>query len=140
METGWRVLVADDEPYLVRILTFLLAKQGHDVRSADDGDAALRLALEFRPDLIILDVMMPNTDGYEVCRRVRAAPELARCYIVLLSARGQAADRETGILAGADEYITKPFASAEFMAHIRELFEQRSAQRAHARKAGDQAA
>jgi DNA-binding response OmpR family regulator len=124
MSAPRRVLVADDEPSLLRVLTFLLGKQGHEVRAAEDGEEALRLAEEFRPHLLILDVMMPKMNGYDVCRKVRGELQLEKSYIVLLSARAQAADREMGLEAGADEYVTKPFASAAFLDHVREIFER----------------
>ena len=124
MSAPWRILVADDEPSLVRVLTFLLSKQGHDVRAVEDGEAALELAREFRPHLCILDVMMPKVSGYDVCRRIRQDGDLGKSYILLLSARGQAADREAGLQAGADEYVTKPFASAAFLEHVRGIFEK----------------
>lgn len=125
--TGRRILIVDDEPFLVRILTHLLAKQGYEIRVAEDGEAALRTAREFRPDLVFLDVMMPLLDGYAVCRAIRSDPDLAAIHVILLSARGQANDREAGLAAGADEYVTKPFATAELIARVQAVLAGRRA-------------
>jgi len=125
MSAPHRILVADDEPYLVRILAYLLSKQGYEVRAAEDGETAYNLARTFQPDLLILDVMMPKLDGYELCRRIRAEEGSARSFVMLLSARGQSADRDTGLAAGADEYITKPFATHDLLEHVREVLAAR---------------
>jgi CheY-like chemotaxis protein len=88
-----RILVVDDEPHLIRSLTFILAKEGYDVSMAADGEEALRKIAENKPDLIFLDIMMPKKNGYEVCETIRKVPELQSVYIIMLSAKGWDIDR-----------------------------------------------
>lgn len=106
---GRRILVVDDEPVIVRLMEFVLEKQGYTVRTAADGDEALRVVGEYQPDLIVLDVMMPRKDGYTVAETIRSDPDLARMPIIMLSAKAQDTDVEQGMAAGADIYLTKPF-------------------------------
>ena len=122
---GARILIAEDEPNIVTSLEFLLRKQGHEVCVARDGEEALRFAESFRPQLVLLDVMMPVRDGFEVCRRMRDTPALAAVKIIMLTARGRDAEREKGIALGADAYITKPFSTHELLAKVRELLQVR---------------
>ena len=122
---GARILIAEDEPNIVTSLEFLLRKQGHEVCVARDGEEALRFAESFRPQLVLLDVMMPARDGFEVCRRMRDTPALAAVKIIMLTARGRDAEREKGIALGADAYITKPFSTHELLAKVRELLQVR---------------
>jgi len=103
------VLIADDEHNIRHILDFSLNAEGFDVLSAHNGEDALSLALEHRPDLIILDIMMPGKGGIETCRALKSDPQTAGIPVVLLSARSSQADREAGAEAGANDYITKPF-------------------------------
>jgi DNA-binding response OmpR family regulator len=121
-----RVLIAEDEPNIVTSLEFLLRQCACEVRVARDGEEALRLAAEFRPDLLLLDVMMPRKNGLEVCRGIRENPELERMRIVMLSARGREAEIRAGISLGADAYITKPFSTKELLAQVRGLLPQES--------------
>jgi CheY-like chemotaxis protein len=107
--TDHRILVVDDEPAIVRLMEYVLDRQGYTVQTAADGDEALRLVGAFRPDLILLDVMMPRKDGYTVAEAIRTDPDLARIPIIMLSAKAQDTDVEQGLAAGADIYLTKPF-------------------------------
>ena len=103
------VLVADDDPDILALVRFRLERDGYEVLSAPDGEAALDLALARTPDLAVLDVMMPRLDGYEVTRRLREHGPTTGIPIILLTARVQEPDLERGFEAGADDYVTKPF-------------------------------
>ena len=116
-----RILVVDDEIYIVHILEFSLTMEGYEVATASDGEEALRKIEEDRPDLVVLDIMMPKLDGYEVCRRLRQKEETASLPVILLSAKGRPVDREVGMEVGADDYIVKPFSPRRLLEKIREL-------------------
>ena len=116
-----KVLVADDEPSIVTALEFLLSNEGYEVLVARNGEEALRAVEQERPDLVILDVMMPLKSGYEVCQRIRSRPELRRVKIVMLSAKGREGEVHRGIDVGADLYVTKPFSTRELMGRVRAL-------------------
>ena len=107
------ILIADDDPNILRALTFLMQREGHAVRTATDGQQALAAVAETPPDLLLLDLMMPPGNGFEVCRTLRASPDYNDVRIILLTARGQDADQRTGLALGADAYVTKPFAIGE---------------------------
>jgi two-component system, OmpR family, alkaline phosphatase synthesis response regulator PhoP len=114
------VLVVDDEPNIVLSLEFLMKQAGFDVRVAHDGEAAL-LAFEERvPDLVLLDVMLPKRDGYDVCQAIRANPAWKNVRILMLTARGREIEREKGLALGADDYITKPFSTHEVVERVRQ--------------------
>ena len=114
-----RVLVVDDEPTLTELLAMALRYEGWQVRSAENGMAALRAAREFTPDVVVLDVMLPDVDGLEVLHRLRAtAPELP---VLFLTARDSVEDRIAGLTAGGDDYVTKPFSLEEVVARLRGL-------------------
>jgi DNA-binding response OmpR family regulator len=115
------VLIADDEPNIVVSLEFLMKREGHRVTVARDGDAALAAIRAERPDLVLLDVMMPGKSGFEVCQAVRADEALAGVKIVLLTAKGRDTDIAKGTALGADAYVTKPFSTKELAARVREL-------------------
>jgi len=117
------VLIVDDEPNIVTALEFLLRRSGYDVRLASNGAEALEQVDAYRPDVVLLDVMMPVKSGYEVCQRMRERPELAQVRIVMLSAKGSEAEVSKGLSLGADLYITKPFSTQELVATINGLFE-----------------
>jgi two-component system, OmpR family, alkaline phosphatase synthesis response regulator PhoP len=117
-----KVLIAEDEPSIVTSLEFLMRGCGYEVRVARDGEEALRLAQEFRPDLLLLDVMMPRCNGFEVCRRLREDPAARAVRIVMLTAHGRDAQMERGLALGADAYITKPFSNKELVARVKGLF------------------
>ena len=116
-----RILIADDEPNIVASLEFLMRKCDYEVCVARDGDEALQLAETFRPHLVLLDVMMPERSGYELCREIRARPELSDIKVVMLSAKGGQADVRKGLEAGADLYVTKPFSNRELLDKIKGL-------------------
>lgn len=116
-----RVLIVDDERNIVAALDYLLQRSGYEVRVASNGDEALREVETFRPDLVLLDVMMPQKSGYDVCRRIRARPEWAGVKILMLSAKGHEAEVSKGLSLGADLYVTKPFSNAELVSSIRRL-------------------
>ncbi len=110
-DTAQTVLVADDEPALLRLMEFLLKRQGYHLVTATNGEEALLKIRETRPDLVVLDIMMPKMDGYEVTERLRADPDpsLAATRILMLSAKAQDDDILRGIEAGSEAYVTKPF-------------------------------
>lgn len=115
------VLVVDDEPNIVLSFEFLLKQVGYDVRTARDGEEALASIAEFKPGLVLLDVMMPKRDGFDVCRTIRATPDWADVRVIILTARGSDGDRALGLAAGADEYITKPFSTRDVVEKVRAL-------------------
>lgn len=123
-----KVLIVDDEPNIVVSLEFLLGEEGYEVAVARDGDEALRRADEFRPDLVLLDVMLPGLDGFEVCRRLREREPAPK--VVLLTARGRSAERLRGLDLGADLYVTKPFSTRDLLADIRRCLERADERRA----------
>jgi DNA-binding response OmpR family regulator len=114
-----RVLVVDDEPNIVLSLEFLLRQAGSEVAVARDGPAALAAAEEFAPALVLLDVMLPGLDGYEVLQALRARRESQGLKVILLTARGREADRLKGLDLGADLYFTKPFSTRDLVAAVR---------------------
>jgi len=118
---GKKILVVDDEPHIIRSLTFVLAKEGYDVSSATNGEEAMARVRELKPDLMFLDVMMPKKNGYEVCQEVKGDPGLSDIYVIMLTAKGQEADREKGLSLGADEFITKPFSPMKVVERVKEL-------------------
>ncbi len=119
-----RILIAEDEPNIVTSLQFLLQKNEYEVRVARDGEEALQLVESFMPDLVLLDVMMPVRNGFDVCRKIRENPALRRIRIVMLTARGRDAERDEGLALGADAYMTKPFSTKELVAKVRQLLPQ----------------
>lgn len=116
-----RILIADDEPNIVLSLEFLMQTSGYEVRTANDGEEALAALSEFRPDLVLLDVMMPKRNGYEICQWIRSNPALSGVKVVMLTAKGSDADLEKGLGLGADAYVTKPFATRELVARVKAL-------------------
>jgi two-component system, OmpR family, alkaline phosphatase synthesis response regulator PhoP len=126
-EATRKVLIVDDEPNIVTALEFLLKRSGYDVRLASNGAEALEQVETYRPDLVLMDVMMPIKSGFEVCQRMRERPEFAQIKIVMLSAKGSEAEVNKGLSLGADLYITKPFSTQELVATINRLFEPGSA-------------
>ena len=110
------ILIVEDEQPIVDILKFILEKEGYKVIAALDGNEGLKLALQKEPDLILLDIMLPGIDGYEVCRKVR---EKSSVPIIMLTARDEEVDKVLGLELGADDYITKPFSNRERMARIK---------------------
>jgi DNA-binding response OmpR family regulator len=117
-----KVLIVDDEPNIVTALEFLLQKRGYAVRAAASGEEALRLIESERPDVVLLDVMMPARSGYEVAQRIRERPDWRPVKIVMLSAKGRQAEVDKGLSLGADLYITKPFSTQELVEKIDALW------------------
>ena len=113
-----RVLVADDEPHLLRLVKFRLEREGYEVLTATDGESALKVAREERPDLCVLDVMMPKRSGFDVLRELRADDGFAGMKVIMLTARAQDRDVDVGFSLGADDYITKPFSPQELRVRI----------------------
>lgn len=122
-----RILIADDEPNIVAAVEFLLWRNGYEVYVARDGDEALKLVETCHPDLVLLDVMMPQKSGYEVCMRMRERDDWRNIKVIMLSAKGRDAEVSKGVAIGADVYVTKPFSTRELMGKIKELLEQKSA-------------
>src|SRR6187551_2112853 len=120
-----RVLVVDDEPTLAELLSMALRYEGWDVRSAGDGLGAVRTAREFRPDAVVLDMMLPDIDGLEVLRRLRG--ETPDVPVLFLTARDAVEDRIAGLTAGGDDYVTKPFSLEEVVARLRGLMRRTAA-------------
>jgi DNA-binding response OmpR family regulator len=116
-----KILVVDDEPNVVRTLTYVLKKEGYDVASAVNGEEALVKAREFKPSLMFLDVMMPKKNGYEVCRELKSDASTHDIFIIILSAKGQDADKEKALLMGANEFMAKPFSPIAVIARVKEL-------------------
>ncbi|HEU0027745.1 MAG TPA: response regulator transcription factor [Ktedonobacterales bacterium] len=121
-ERRLRALLVDDEPHIIEFLRMGFEYEGFDILVATDGAAALRLALNEKPDIIILDVMLPGVSGLEVSRRLRAVSDAA---IIMLTARDEIDDRVAGLDTGADDYVTKPFAFKELMARVRAVLRRR---------------
>lgn len=111
-----RVLVVDDDPPSVKMISFLLREEGYEVSTADNGSSALEWIDREPPDLVILDVMMPDLDGFEVCRRIRQKQDVP---IIFLSAKGETVDKVAGLELGADDYLAKPFEPAELLARVK---------------------
>jgi two-component system alkaline phosphatase synthesis response regulator PhoP len=115
------ILLVDDEPNIRETVSFILEMEGFPVATAADGEEGLEKIRALRPAVVLLDAMMPKRDGFDVCRTVKADPELAGVKIVMLTALGQKADQEKGHAAGADFYVTKPFDEEELLALLRRL-------------------
>ena len=103
-----RILIVEDDPSVLRATSFILEKEGYEVLTAVDGLEGLKKAKEDSPDLIILDVMLPGIDGFEICHSLRGEAQTAQLPILMFSAKGQESDKATGLKVGADEYLTKP--------------------------------
>ncbi len=126
MVTGGTILVVDDEPHIRELVKVFLEASGYRVLEAADGETALELARSSHPDLVVLDLMLPGTDGWEVCRRLRQASGLP---IIMLTARTDEVDRVVGLELGADDYLTKPFSPRELVARVRAVL-RRAGERA----------
>jgi DNA-binding response OmpR family regulator len=114
------ILVVDDEPNIVLSLEFLMRQVGYEVRVARDGEAALAAIAESPPDLVLLDVMMPKRDGYDVCQTIRANSAWKNVKIIMLTAKGRDIEREKGLALGADDYVTKPFSTRDVVERVRQ--------------------
>ena len=116
-----RILIAEDEDSIVTSLEFLMRNAGYETRAVRDGAQALGLMREFKPHLVVLDLMLPGRSGFEICRAIRADPLLSGTRVLMLTARGGAHDEERGMEAGADDYMTKPFSTKDLVARVRAL-------------------
>jgi DNA-binding response OmpR family regulator len=116
-----KILVADDEPNIVISLEYLMKREGYTVLVARDGQEALDMIARDRPDLVLLDVMMPKKSGFEVCQAVRASEELQSTKILMLTAKGRDTDVAKGLALGADAYVTKPFSTRELVQKVAEM-------------------
>lgn len=116
-----RILIADDEPNIVVSLEFLMKREGFDVQVATDGEAALQAIAAHMPDLVLLDVMLPKKDGFEVCQHIRANAAWQSIKVVMLTAKGRDTEVSKGLALGADAYMTKPFSTRDLVAQVRTL-------------------
>ncbi|MBS1145195.1 MAG: response regulator [Proteobacteria bacterium] len=116
-----KILIVDDEPNIVISLEFLMKKEGFEIAVACDGEEALAKEASFRPDLILLDVMMPKKSGFEVCEALRADPAKAGLLIVMLTAKGRDTEVAKGLAIGADAYVTKPFSTKDLVARVKTM-------------------
>jgi DNA-binding response OmpR family regulator len=116
-----RVLVVEDEPNIILSLEFLVKEAGYEVRIARDGEAALEAVAEATPDVVLLDLMIPKRDGYDVCQTIRANPAWKDVRIIMLTARGREAEKEKGLALGADDYIIKPFSTRELTQKLKQM-------------------
>lgn len=119
-----KILIADDNENIRDALTYLLEDEGYELMLAKDGADALRKVRERKPDILFLDIMMPEINGYDVCRTIKNDPDLKSIYIIMLTAKGQVAEQERGKDVGADEYIVKPFSPMEILAKVKQHFLQ----------------
>ena len=119
-----QILIVDDEPNVVMPIQFLMEQQGYNVIVAASGEDALDIIFKYNPDLILLDIMLPGIDGYEVCEIVRLNPEFRNAKIIFLTAKGREVEIAKGMALGADAYIIKPFSNAEVVAKVKELLEK----------------
>lgn len=120
-----KILVVDDEEDILELVRYNLAKEGYQVQGVTSGELALAKAREDRPDLIVLDLMLPGVDGLDVCRQLRSGPETASVPIVMLTAKTEDADVVTGLELGADDYVTKPFSPRVLLARIKAVLRRR---------------
>ena len=118
------ILIVDDEPGVVVPIQYLMEQQGYRVMIAERGEDALDLIYQYKPDLVLLDIMLPGIDGYEVCEIVRLNPDYRNVKIIFLTAKGREEEIAKGLALGADAYITKPYSNVELVAKVKELLEK----------------
>ncbi|HSN91822.1 MAG TPA: response regulator [Anaeromyxobacteraceae bacterium] len=118
-----RILIVDDEPNIVISLEFLMRREGFETVVATDGEAALEAIARTPPDLVILDVMLPRMNGFDVCERIRADPRWRQVRILMLTAKGRETEVARGMRIGADAYVTKPFSTKDLVAQVRRLLD-----------------
>ena len=123
----YKVLIVEDEESLLKLESILLVSKGYKVSGVADGNAALREIASDRPDVVILDVMLPGMDGFEICRRIRSDAATRSIVVIMLTAKKNSQDMERGVEAGADAYMTKPFKSAQLIATIERFLLERNA-------------
>lgn len=117
------VLVCDDERHILESVTYVVRQEGYQALTAEDGEQALRRARSERPDLVVLDIHLPDKSGLEVCRELKSDPETRGIYVILLTALGRERDEEAGLQSGADEFLTKPFSPRELRRRLHELLD-----------------
>jgi len=126
VETRPRVLLVEDEPIILRLLQVNLRLEGYDVVACSSGEDAMRRVGEAPPDVVVLDVVLPGIDGFEVCQRLRGSPATADVPVIMVTAQAQDEDRKRGYALGVREYVTKPFEPAELVALVREALAGRA--------------
>ena len=119
-----KILIADDNENIREALTYLLEDEGYKLWLARDGAETLKRVKEVHPDILFLDIMMPEINGYDVCRAIKADPALQNTYVIMLTAKGQVAEQERGKEVGADEYIVKPFSPMEILTKIKNILDK----------------
>lgn len=117
------VLIVDDEPNIVVPIEFLMEQNGYSVLVAGSGEEALEIIAKYEPDLVLLDIMLPGVDGYEVCEIIRLNPEWQKMKIIFLTAKGRDVDMAKGMVLGADAYIIKPFSNVDILENVRKLLD-----------------
>jgi two-component system alkaline phosphatase synthesis response regulator PhoP len=120
-----KILVIEDDPAISRLVDYSLRHEGYEVITAANGLEGIRKAHNEAPDLIILDVMLPGMDGFEICHRLRSEPDTAQLLILMFSAKAQEIDKNTGLKVGADDYLPKPAAPAEIVSRVAKLLEKK---------------
>jgi DNA-binding response OmpR family regulator len=115
------IVVADDSETILGLIVLILEREGFEAATAVNGASAIELVREHRPRLLIVDAMMPNGNGYDVCQALRSDPEIEKPYVIMISAAGQDANRQRAMEAGVDEFITKPFSTTELRKRVREI-------------------
>lgn len=116
-----KILIVDDEPNIVISLEFLMQQSGYEVATARDGADAMQKIATFQPDLVLLDIMLPQLNGFEVCQRIRENSQWNRIKVIMLSAKGREIEVSKGIALGADAYVTKPFSTKDLIAQVQRL-------------------
>ena len=124
-----KILIVDDDASISELISLYLEKEMFDTRCAEDGEEALRIFAEYQPNLVVLDLMLPGIDGYEVCRRLRASSQVP---VIMLSAKGETFDKVLGLELGADDYMVKPFESKELVARVKAVLRRYQPTQAHA--------
>lgn len=119
MAENRKILIVDDEPFILKSLLFIFKREGFDVVSAINGEQGLEQLREHRPSLVFLDIMLPGRDGYDICREIKEDPELKETHVILLTAKGQEADKQRAFDVGADDYVTKPFSPSRVVEKAR---------------------
>jgi DNA-binding response OmpR family regulator len=120
-----KILIADDNENIRDALTYLLEDEGYELVLAVDGPDTIRKVREIKPDILFLDIMMPEINGYDVCRTIKNDPDMKGIYVIMLTAKGQVAEQERGREVGADEYIVKPFSPMEILAKVKQILERK---------------
>lgn len=118
-----RILIAEDEPYIVESLTFLLSREGHQITAVGDGAAVMPAIASTRPDLLILDIMLPTSNGFEILTTIRRTAGLKALPVLVLTAKGQDADRRRMTDLGVDDFVTKPFSNHDLVSRVAQLLE-----------------